>query len=208
METAEVTTNLEANASVTNASGVGKTYTETRVRLAEYSRSAQANEDGSLGRKTETSIFPEAKANKRIEEAKKLHSEGKLDEDLIPEILVSQTCLFTEAKVIDELLTLCSAPGKEDQAEQVALGHFNRGAILSQQQEVRKLMEDANFTPVEGILDLTYAIAEQSERRGKSPEEKAAKILAGMDAFKGQSPDEIMALLAEFAASRSAQVAG
>lgn len=187
-----------------NANEVGKTYMQTYVRLAEFSRSAEQNEDGTPGRKVETSVLPEAKATKRIEEAKKAIAEGKMDADLVPEVQVAQSCIFVEAKAIDELLPLCSAPGKEDQAESVALGHFNRGGVLAQQQEIRALLEDPKFEPQEGTLNLAYAIAQKSESRAKSPEEKAAKILAGLPALAGVSTDEIQQLLAAFAAQRAA----
>lgn len=189
---------------VGEAGGVGKTYMQTYVRLVEYSRNPTPNEDGTPGRKIETSVLPEQRANKKIEEAKKLNAEGKLDADLIPEVQVAQSAIFTEAKVIDELLPLCTKAGKEDQAEAIALGHFNRGAILSQQQEIRGLLEDPKFEPVEGTLDLAYAIAEKSESRAKSPEEKAAKALQGLPQFQGMATDEITQLLAQFAAARAA----
>lgn len=186
------------------ASGVGKTYMNTYVRLAEYSRSATANEDGTPGRKVETSVLPEARATKRIDEAKKANAEGKLDADLIPEIQVAQSALFTEAAQIDDLLVLCTKAGAEDKAESIALGHFNRGAVLAQQQEIRQLLEDPKFEPVEGTLSLAYAIAEKSESRAKSPEEKAAKALSALPQFQGMNLDDIQQMLAQFAASRSA----
>jgi len=187
-----------------NAIGVGKTAMNTYVRLAEYSRSAQPNEDGSPGRKTETSIFPESKATKKIKEAQEAVAAGKMDADLVPEIQVAQSALFTEAKQIDELLQLCTKAGAEDKAESIALGHFNRGAVLAQQQEIRALLEDPKFEPREGVLDLSYAIAEKSESRAKSPEEKAAKALQALPGLQGMGLDEIQRLLAEFQASRLA----
>lgn len=207
MSTTQTDPNLvdqnEAQASQPAASGVGKTFMNTYVRLAEYSRSATPNEDGSPARKVETSVLPEARANKRIEEAKKLHAEGKLDADLIPEIQVAQSGLFTEASQIDDLLYLCTQAGQEDKAESIALGHFNRGAILAQQQEIRGLLEDPKFEPVEGALNLAYAIAAKSESRAKSPEEKAAKALSALPQFQGMGLDDIQAMLAQFAASRA-----
>lgn len=191
------------SAPVTTDAAVGKTYMNTYVRLAEYSRTKENNEDGTPGRKAEYSVLPETRANKRIEEAKKANAEGKLDADLVPEVVVAQSALFTEAKQIDELLPLCTKAGQEDKAEQIALGHFNRGAVLAQQQEIRQLLDDPKFEPVEGVLNLAYAIAEKSEARAKSPEEKAAKALAALPAFAGKNTDEIMALLAEFQAARA-----
>lgn len=183
---------------------IGKSYMETYVRLAEYTRTQKPNEDGTPGRAVETSVLPESRAKKRIEEATKLHAEGKLDADLIPEVQVGQSCLITEAKEIDELLPLCTQVGKEDQAEQIALKHFNRGAVLVQQQEIRGLLEDPKFEPQEGVLDLRYAIAQKSESRAKSPEEKAAKALQALPQFAGASLDEIQQLLAMFAQQRAA----
>lgn len=195
---------VAVNAAAPTQPAIGKVYMQTYVRLAEFSRTATPNEDGTPGRKTETSVVPETKANKRIEEAKKSHAEGKLDADLIPEVVTGQSCLFTEAKQIDELLPLCTKAGKEDQAETIALGHFNRGAILAQQQEIRGLLEDPKFEPVEGTLNLAYAIAEKSESRAKSPEEKAAKALQALPGFEGVNADEIQQLLAAFRAQREA----
>lgn len=192
-----------ASTTTAEGNGVGKTYMQTYVRLAEYSRTSTPNEDGTPGRKTETSVLPEAKANKRIEEAKKANAEGKLDADLIPEVQVGQSCIFTEASSIDQLLVLCTKAGAEDKAESIALGHFNRGAILAQQQEIRGLLDDPKFEPAEGVLNLAYAIAEKSEARSKSPEEKAAKALQALPQFSGMGVDEIQALLAEFAAQRA-----
>lgn len=199
MSTTEVT-HVNPNA---DANGIGKSYMTTYVRLAEFSRSETPNEDGTPGRKAETSVLPEAKATKRIEEAKKLIEDGKMDADLLPEIQVAQSALITEAKAIDELLQLCSKAGAEDKAETIALGHFNRGAVLVQQQEIRALLEDPKFEPVEGALSLAYAIAEKSESRAKSPEEKAAKALSALPQFSGMGLDEIQALLAQFAQVRA-----
>lgn len=181
----------------------------TYVVLAEYSRGPAA-EDGSPTRKTETSVLPEARATKKIAEAHAAHlaltPEKQAENiDLLPEILKGQSCLFSEASAIDELLHLCSAAGKEDAAEGIALGHFNRGAVLAQQQEIRGLLEDPTFTPQEGVLDLCYAIAQKSESRAKSPQEKAAKLLANTPELAGVTADEIAALLRAFAQQRQQQ---
>lgn len=203
-----MTTQAQIPDQVENTSGGTKTYMNTYVRLAEYSRSATANEDGTPGRKVETSVLPEARANKRIEEAKKANAEGKLDADLIPEVQVAQSALFTEAAAIDALLPLCTKAGAEDKAEEIALGHFNRGAVLAQQQEIRQLLEDPKFEPAEGTLNLAYAIAEKSESRAKSPEEKAAKALQALPQFSGMGLDEIQQMLAAFSAQNAQPVAG
>ena len=196
-----------------NAKGIGKTYMGTYVVLAEYTRGPAA-EDGSATRSTSTKVLPEARANKIINEAHAAHAALTPDkqaenQDLLPEIIKGQSCLFSEAAAIDELLPLCTVAGKEDQAESIALGHFNRGAVLAQQQEIRGLLEDPTFTPQDGVLDLHYAIAQKSESRAKSPEEKAAKILSTLPGFGDLgSADEIAALLKQFAAARAQQGEG
>ena len=178
---------------------VGKSYMQTYVVLAEFTR--VTNEDGTPGRSVSKKVYPEAKAAKEIEEAQAKFTASRIDDDLIPEIVISQSVSFTEAKTVGELLELCTAPGKEDKAELVALAHFNRGAILAQQNEIRSLLMDEDFSPVEGTLALAYAIAQKSESRAKSPIDKAAAQLSKISGFEGISADQLQKLLTMFEAA-------
>lgn len=69
--------------------------------------------------------------------------------------------------------------------EEVRVGLFNRAASLKMIQGgggVDDLMVDnEDFTPVEGIYDLTSVINAPTERRAASPEAKIEKLLSGLD---------------------------
>lgn len=104
------------------------------------------------------------KKNKTLIEAK----EAPLTPDMV------QSFGLPEAETIEDISTLC--PSTEIQ---VVL--FNRAASLKMLNEIRaKMLKDEDFTPVDGVFDLTSVISEPSERRSASPEQKIEKLLSGL----------------------------
>lgn len=78
-----------------------------------------------------------------------------------------------EAETVEDITTLC--PSTEIQ---VTL--FNRAASLKMLNDIRDKMLNDDFTPQDGVFDLTSVISEPTERRAASPEAKIEKLLSGM----------------------------
>jgi hypothetical protein len=79
-----------------------------------------------------------------------------------------------EAETDADILTLCPS-------EEVRVSLFNRAASLKMLNDIRdKMLNDENFVPQDGILDLSSVIAQPTERRSASPETKIEKLLEGL----------------------------
>lgn len=118
-------------------------------------------QDGELARYTETQW------QKFVETATK---EGKPAP--VPDKV--QTFLCYEAETPEDFSLL--VPNAD-----VQVSLFNRGASLKQNQEIRELMEDPTFEPVDGGYDLSEALNRVAERRKASPEDRVKKLLAELD---------------------------
>lgn len=116
----------------------------------------------------ELSNMSEVRWNKFVEKAIK---EGK------PAPVPEKVCTFItyEAETPGDFEQLAPSPDV-----QVVL--FNRGSSLKQLNEIRDLMEDAKWEATDTPYDLLDVINRATERRAASPEEKAMKLLDGLDA--------------------------
>jgi hypothetical protein len=106
------------------------------------------------------------------------------------EAIRQQTFLLHEAEGLADISTL--TPN-----EAVAVAFYNRGSSLAQLNEIRTLMEDDQFTPVDGVYDLIDVLNTVRERRKMSPEDKALKILSELD------PAVREAVMARFASAQA-----
>jgi hypothetical protein len=157
-------------------------YNETRVNY----RVKEA--DGAVG-KTEVSVVEED-VTKLMEE---LVTEGKGRE---VEVLASQTFTFHSVSETDPLTDFVTfVPSIEEQANLI-----NRSVILKQQQFVRRLLMQKDFTPVEGAYDLYSIIGIKSERKSATPQEKAANALSKL-LGRDVSIDELSNIIASLGAA-------
>lgn len=125
--------------------------------------------------------FSEARWQSMLE---KLTKEGK--EHPAPERV--QTFVTYEAETPEDFAVLASAT-------QVDL--FNRGSSLKQLQEIRILMESADFEPTETPYDLADVINRETERRSASPEARVEKLLSALD------PDALARIMEKLSAAKS-----
>lgn len=133
-----------------------KTYQETRVNLVIGE-----------GKDAEVKIsVEEASANETIKELEAANQSAA--------IAVAQTYTFYEVSdedPITDFVELC--PTVSEQANLI-----NRAIVLKQQQYVRRQMSGSTFAPVEGSVDLHDVVAQVSERKSATPQEKAANALS------------------------------
>jgi len=133
--------------------------------------------------KKKTYITSETAWNKILKEATEKN-------ETAPELLATQTFAYKLAENVDEAVTLAGGNGVgEFENIDVFLSVFNYGASLRQDNEANDKLTDSSFVSSEGALDVSYAVAQKSERSRMTPEEKAAKTL-------GISPDQLRAALA------------
>ncbi len=111
------------------------------------------------------------------------------------EILASQTFTFHTVSETDPLTDFVAfVPSVEEQANLI-----NRSIILKQQQFVRRLLMQKDFTPVEGAYDLYPVIGQKSERQSATPQEKAANALSKL-LGRDVSIDELSNIIASLGA--------
>ena len=157
-----------------------KTYSETRVQF----KLQELDKDG---KEVEVvKVFPEKKYTKLCEEAK---AAGVPE----PELLKIQTFSFSDPETLAEALELTK------QNEALLVAHLVRATTLTQQKEAVDLLMDSDFATVEGVYDLSYSIAEVTERRKATPKEKMLKLLSQL------SPEAVAEIIADF--QRSTQAA-
>lgn len=99
-----------------------------------------------------------------------------------PPVLVSQgTFGYNFAETVDEAVTLSGgtviAPGQYDNVG-IFVDVFNYAAGLRQDNEANGILQDEAFEAFEGVKDVSYAVAQKSERTKMSPVERALKDLA------------------------------
>jgi len=163
-----------------------RTFTATKVHYTENER----DKDGDL----KTYITSEEAFNKALKRATDAKEE-------LPTLIASQTFQYSAAETIEEAMQLAGMTDLNGDPS-IFLSVFNETAgILKQHNEAADLIRSDNFQPVEGALDLAYAVAQKSEGRQKmSNEDKAAKAL-------GVTADQLraaLALLSQQAATQSA----
>jgi len=108
----------------------------------------------------------------------------------LPEALAIGTFGFKYAETVDEAIQLSGGTGVgEYENVAVFLDVFNYGASLRQENEATFLLKSDNYVQSEGVVDVSYAVAEKVERAKMTPEEKAAKMI-------GISPEALRAALA------------
>lgn len=78
-----------------------------------------------------------------------------------------------EAETDADILALCAS-------EEIRVSLFNRAASLKMLNDIRDKMLGSDFTPQDGVFNLTSVISEATERRTASPESKIEKLLSGM----------------------------
>jgi hypothetical protein len=164
--------------------------TKTKVRYAE----TQAD-----GQSKKYYITSETAWNKILGEVAEINKENEAKGqalEVAPELTSSGTFGYSFATTVDEAVQLCGAtvtqPGTFDNIE-VFLQRFNYAASLAQDNEANDILADSNFQAWEGVKDMTYAVAQKTERAKMSPEEKAIAALA-KGGFK-VSADELRAAL-------------
>lgn len=108
----------------------------------------------------------------------------------LPEALAVGTFAYKAAESVDEAIQLCGGQGVgEYENIDVFLGVFNYAASLRQDNEANRLLTSDSYVPVDGAVDVSYAVAEKVERSKMTPEEKAAKMI-------GITPEALRAALA------------
>jgi hypothetical protein len=124
----------------------------------------------------------------------------------IPDLVSMQTFGYKRAESVDEAVQLAGGNGiGEYENIDVFLGVYNYAASLRQDNEANDILQGENFVAREGVLDVSYAIAQKVERSKMTPEEQALKALA-----KGGiviSPEQLraaLAMISQQAASASA----
>lgn len=155
-----------------------KQYQKTKVCYAEVQG------DGSK----KSYITSETAFNKIVKDA----TEAK---ETLPEQVAIGTFGYKAAESVDEAVTLAGGTGVgEFENIEVFLGVFNYAASLRQDNAANELLQSDNYEPQEGIIDVSFAVAQKVERAKMSPEERAIKDLA-----KGGivvTPDQLRAALA------------
>lgn len=160
-------------------------YNETRVNYRILEANGQPGE-------TEVSV-KEDKVQELMEE---LTTEGKGRQ---VDVLASQTFTFHTVSETDPITDFVQfVPSVEEQANLI-----NRSVILKQQQHVRRLLMQKDFTPVEGAYDLFPIIGQKSERQAASPQEKAANALSKL-LGRDVSIDELTNIIASLGAASAA----
>ena len=133
-------------------------------------------------------ITSETAFNKMVKDA----TEAK---ETLPEQVAIGTFGYKAAESVDEAVTLAGGNGVgEYENVEVFLGVFNYAASLRQDNAANELLQSDNYEQVEGLIDVSFAVAQKVERAKMSPEERAIKDLA-----KGGivvTPDQLRAALA------------
>jgi hypothetical protein len=113
----------------------------------------------------------------------------------LPEQDAIGTFGYKAAESVDEAVTLAGGNGVgEYENIEIFLGVFNYAASLRQDNAANELLQSDNYEQQEGIIDVSFAVAQKVERAKMSPEERAIKDLA-----KGGivvTPDQLRAALA------------
>jgi len=114
-------------------------------------------------------LLRENKFQQLVEEAGK-----KTPPEAPPSPTKVQSFGLPEAETDADILALCPS-------EEIRVSLFNRAASLKMLNDIRdKMLNDENFAPQDGVLDLTSVISEPTERRTASPEAKIEKLLSGL----------------------------
>lgn len=113
----------------------------------------------------------------------------------LPEQEAVGTFGYKACETVLEAVELAGGTGVgEFENIEVFLGVFNYAASLRQDNAANELLQSDNYEPQEGIIDVSFAVAQKVERAKMSPEERAIKDLA-----KGGivvTPDQLRAALA------------
>jgi hypothetical protein len=133
-------------------------------------------------------ITSETAFNKKLKDA----ADAK---ESLPEQVAMQTFGFKQVETVDEAVQLAGGAGTGTYENiEVFLGVYNYAAMLRQHNAANELLTGSDFTPAEGVWDISQAVAEKIERSKMTPEEKAIKALraGGLDI----SADQLRAALA------------
>lgn len=151
-----------------------------RVRTATYIRLANPETDAEKLEKRPVIAVEESHYNELVEEAKKA---GVVE----PEPLLVQTFLMKDAENDGDINILTPD-------ERVRTSLHNRAGSLRQLSEIRSFIEDADWKGVEGNFDVSYTLAEFTERKKLSPQDKAVKALIGL----GMTEEAARAVIANY----------
>lgn len=176
--------------------------TKTKVCYAETVKNPK---DGTDTKKLY--ITTETAWNKIVKEA----TEAK---EAVPEMISTQTFGYKFSETVEEAVGLSGGivnlpPQSEGEPPyfeniEVFLTRHNYAESLAQDNEANDILQGDNFQAQEGVFDVSYAIAQKTERKKMSNEEVALNALA-----KGGiniSLDELKAMLADVLAKRTAAV--
>ena len=133
--------------------------------------------------KHDFNTFDEDKVEEKIKEL--------TEEGATTEIKFTQTFTYynvSDASPADDLVELVS--NANEQANII-----NRALDIKQNQYVRNLMKQDNFTPVDGSYDLADVAAKEAERKTASPEIKAARALTKLAGYE-ITPEALASILA------------
>lgn len=156
--------------------------------MKQYQKTKVCYSETDAGGTKKSYITSETAFNKMVKEA----TEAK---EPLPEQVAVGTFGYKAAESVDEAVTLAGGTGVgEYENIETFLGVFNYAASLRQDNAANELLQSDNYEPVEGLIDVSFAVAQKVERAKMSPEERAIKDLA-----KGGivvTPDQLRAALA------------
>lgn len=129
-----------------------------------------------------------------------------------PTLVATGTFGYSFAETVDEAVALAggtiTSTGTYDNIG-VFVDVFNYAASLRQDNEANGILQDEAFEAFEGIKDVSYAVAQKSERTKMTPVERALKDLAkgGMQVTQEQLL-AALALIQQQSAPGTASAAG
>ena len=133
--------------------------------------------------KHDFNTFDEEKLDEKVKE---LTEDGSQTE-----VKFTQTFGYHNVSVENPLQDLADlVPSLEEQANLI-----NRALDIKQNQFVRNLMKQDNFTPVEGVYDLADVCSAVAERKSATPEQKAARALSKLAGYE-ITPEALASILA------------
>jgi hypothetical protein len=139
----------------------------------------------------ELTKMTEAKFNKLVKDATDANKAAKEGEalTLVPEAAKQQTFAKHEAETLVDAQALVPD-------EKVLVTYFNRGYSLAEETEIKDRLEDATFTPVAGIFDLTPFMQTLTVRVRTKKALTQEDLIASL---KSLPKEQIQAILMEFA---------
>jgi hypothetical protein len=98
-------------------------------------------------------------------------TEAAKDGSAAPRLIAKGTFQFSYAETVDEALALSGG------SEEILLSHFNYAAALRQSNASTDVLQEEGYVEQEGAVDMAFSIAQKTERKKMTSEEKASKDL-------------------------------